>query len=440
MTRVAGISFVLLVALSACDGLGRPIVGTKPILDGGDDERCEVTPACAPVRAADPSSFIVSAEERTPPVRADCDADGVADAVDNCPGVPNADQDASACADANASCGRLHEGVANLAGADLRGCRLDEPLAAPAGLTLQGADLSCASLSIVAPDTAQAHTLDVSGANLGGATLAFDSAFAAVIVDLGRSELRGSFVRASGAVRLRARESVLANATLVLEPGGAAHDPSPALELTASDVDGSTIYEAPAPWPGRVRVERSSVRATTFDVSVLDLVASAVVGSNLGATDLFALDVELTASAVSVRYGAFSMCDLRDVIFARCEDLHLTGGVLEDVDVPLCEPDRLRIVEAAIVGARIAGGLHLVESDLGASILGGGPASVVHTEGADLDAVTICDLGAAAFRGGELRCVKCAADAFMGGTSVCLGGARVVERGCPAIELAPECP
>src|SRR5690606_33382644 len=282
----------LVLLLAACDGLGRPVVGTRPVPDGGDDRTCEVTPACVPVRSADPSSFMVPLERRTPPVRRDCDADGVDDERDNCIGVPNEEQDPRVCAAAAADCSRLLAGATNLAGADLRGCRIDA-LSAPAGLTLRGANLRCASLAFTMPEAAQMEALDVSQANLTGATLSFESE-AAIVVDLGRSELRDTFVRASGGVRLRARESVLASSTLVLEPGGRSHDPAPALELTASDVDSVAIYEAPAAWPGRVRIERSAMRATTLDVAVLDLVGGTVLTSNVGASELFALDVELT--------------------------------------------------------------------------------------------------------------------------------------------------
>ena len=430
----------LVLALTACDGLGRPIVGTQPIPDGGSDEACEVTPACVPVRTVDPGLFMIPAERLVPPVREDCDADGVTDAMDTCVGVPNERQGTQECAAARASCDALRSGSPDLAGADLRGCRIDEPLEVRPGLSLRGADLSCASLTIVEPAGAAPHVLDLTQANLTGASLAIESEVAPVIVDVGRSQLRDTFLRATGGVRLQARESVLANATLALEPGGSAFSSAPLLEITASDLDNCALHEAPSAWPGRVRIERSSMRATTIDVAVLELVGASVISSNLGASELFALDAELTSSAVSVGYGAMSMCELRDVIFARCEDLLLTGGMLQNIDVPLCEPDHLRIVEADVVDAHLAGGVWLIDSSLSASILGGGPTSTAHTTESDLDAVTICDLGAAAFEGGELRCVKCEADAFMNGTSVCLAGAHVIERGCPAIELAPECP
>ena len=57
----------------------------------------------------------------------------------------------------------------------------------------------------------------------------------------------------------------------------------------------------------------------------------------------------------------------------------------------------------------------------------------------ELDGVSLCDLGAAAIIGGEIRCVRCEEDAFMSGASVCVSGATIFERGCPAIELALTC-
>lgn len=433
--------WVLALVLLGCDGIGRPIVGNKPIVDGGEDEQCDVTPACRSLRTVEPAAFVVEPERLRPPVHADCDADGVPDAADNCPGVPNEAQAARACGASHRNCERLRNGETNLEGADLRGCRIDEPIVAPPALSFRGADLSCASITLTAtaPVDGSAHTLDVSGGKLEGTSLQVESGLAAVTVDLGRSELRNAFIRGSGGARLSVRESVLEAVTLALEPGGGVESSAPALEITECNVERSVVHEASGAWPGRVRVERSTVRDTTFDVAVLDLVGGLVQESSLGASELVALDVELTGSAVSARYGAFSMCDLRDVIFARCDDLHLMGGRLIDIDVPLCEPERFRVLEAEVIGANLAGGLWLIESRLASSVLGGGDASTTLTEGSELDAVTICDLGAAAFRGGELRCVKCDEHAFMDGTSVCLQGAHIFERGCPAIELAPEC-
>jgi hypothetical protein len=187
-------------------------------------------------------------------------------------------------------------------------------------------------------------------------------------------------------------------------------------------------------------VERSTVTSTTFEVGVLDLVGVTATISHIGAEELLALDSELTRTAVSTRYGAFAACHLRDVVFARCVDLHVAGGLVEAIDVPACEPDRFRIEEAEVLGARIGGGLWLVDGALASSAVGAGPSSALHTTEAELDAVTICDLGAGAFVGGELRCVKCEDDAFMNGSNVCLSGSRIFERACRALEFAPECP
>lgn len=73
------------------------------------------------------------------------------------------------------------------------------------------------------------------------------------------------------------------------------------------------------------------------------------------------------------------------------------------------------------------------------SILGADPTSFVQTEEATLEAVSLCELGTVEFRRTELLCVKCAEDAFMNEGSLCLSASSVHQRGCPALELAPEC-
>ncbi len=425
------------ILLAGCDGLGRGIVGPRPLVDAGADDQCDVTPACRPLRTVDPAALVIPDERLAPPRYADCDADGVEDEMDVCPGVPNEEQ-LDECAAARFACERLRAGDTNASYEDLRGCRIEEPIEVAPGFSLARADLSCSSFSFVA-SSAQGM-LDLTQARLTNAslTLSSDDAW---IVDATRAQLTGTFVRLAGGARLRGRDAVLTDARVVVEPGPAAGtDPSPAVELTAANVEASTFFEAPSAWPGRVRVERSTVRDTTFAVRVLDLVGPMPVqGSTLGAAELLGLDLELTTVRVRADYAAIAGSDLRDVVFATCDDLLITGSTVEDVDVPACEPDRFRIVESDVIGANLAGGFLIQGSYVGASVIGGGATTVGQTVESELDAVTICDLGAAAFRGGELRCVKCEEDAFMYGASVCLAGAHIFERGCPAIELAPEC-
>lgn len=424
------------VALAGCDGLGRPIVGTRPVRDGGTDESCEVTPMCRPIRTVDPSAFVVPPHRLAAAVYADCDQDGIADAVDNCPGVANEDQ-RDVCEVARAECERLRSGETGRAYADLRGCRLEGPTPVGQGFSLRGAQLQCAALSLVAVHDA---TLDLSQADLTRASLELESA-TAWVADATRARLRGTFVRLRGGARLRAPDAIVADASLVVEPSGAGGaDASPAVELTASDIEATVIFEARSAWPGRVRVERSNVRATTFDVAVLDVVTSMVTTSHVAADELVALDADFVSVGVRAPYAALSAVRLRDVVFAECADLHVAASELEDVDVPVCEPDRFRLIDTNARGVNFGGGARMTGGRLAASVVGGGPASVLLTEEAELDAVTLCDLGAAAFHGGQLRCVRCGEDAFMGGTTVCLSGAHIFERGCPAIEFAPECP
>ena len=61
------------------------------------------------------------------------------------------------------------------------------------------------------------------------------------------------------------------------------------------------------------------------------------------------------------------------------------------------------------------------------------------TGAAGAEHVTLCGQRAAVLRGGDLRCLRCGPEELGGGDLVCLEGTRIVERGCPQIELAPEC-
>lgn len=347
-------SILLVLMLTACDGgLGRPVVGIRPSPDAGENQPCDLAPDCVPVRTVEPSAFSVPAERRVPPTHIDCDDDGFDDASDNCPGVPNEEQDPLACAAAQTACDDLKNGATNLEGADLRGCRWEGEVLP--GFTLRGANLRCANLTLK-PTEELTEGLDLSSTDLTNASLSITSE-SALVVDLSHSQVSGAFVETSGGVRLRIEEAELAHATIVLAPGGTSHDPAPALELRASKLESCVIHETPGPWPGQVRVERSTVDRTAFDVVALDVVVGAFLGSTLGAEELFLLDVGIQSSAVSTGYGAISMARLRDVIFARCEDLQFRGGLLREVDVALCEPDRLRIDSSSILQSRFAGGL-----------------------------------------------------------------------------------
>ncbi|MCZ7687320.1 MAG: thrombospondin type 3 repeat-containing protein [Sandaracinaceae bacterium] len=213
----AALALTACLALVGCDGLGRPIVGTRPISDGGGDDSCDLTPMCRPLRAADPSALSVPLERLSPERFADCDDDGVGDAMDNCPGVPNEDQ-RDVCATARSACDRLRAGDTGSAYTDLRGCRIEEPLAVGVGFSLAEAQLDCASLTIVGPESAQPALLELGQASLRRASLTLESG-TPWIADASRAQLRGSFLRLRGGARLRAHEAVLSDARVVIEPG-----------------------------------------------------------------------------------------------------------------------------------------------------------------------------------------------------------------------------
>jgi uncharacterized protein YjbI with pentapeptide repeats len=129
----------------------------------------------------------------------DCDADGVPDMTDNCPGVPNPTQDASACATAVANCATINAGqTSDLSNADLRGCTISA-VPQPSRLNLRGADLSCATLSggfggegpVVDLTGAKMHRFSFNGIWVGGAT--FDQADMSEMMFTGQLLAESSF-------------------------------------------------------------------------------------------------------------------------------------------------------------------------------------------------------------------------------------------------------
>jgi uncharacterized protein YjbI with pentapeptide repeats len=440
MSRIACVVCALASLIAGCEGLGRGIVGQRPVSDAGDDERCTVSPACVALRSVPSSDFDVDPTRLEPELGGDCDGDAVPDDRDPCVGVPSLEA-GHECGAALDACARLAAGARDLRNADLRGCRIDAPIATPDELDLTGADLSCARLTLIAPSAGRSGVLPAQGVTWTNAVLTLEAPEGPWIAELDRTTLRRTLVRLRGSARLSATESIFEDARITVETAGRTVAPTaPAVELRTSNVAGSVLYEHPSAWPGRMRIERSTVQSTRFATQVLELVNTNVASSSLGGAELLALGGELAQSSVRVDYGAIAGTSVRDVIFAQCVELQVSAAVLQNVDVPACPAEHFRVESSEILDSRLAGGLDLVESTLRTSTIGGGPDTIVRTEEAELDVVTVCDLGAAAFYGGELRCVRCEEDAFMRGASVCVGGAELYERGCPAIELAPECP
>jgi uncharacterized protein YjbI with pentapeptide repeats len=434
MTNMRAI-LALTLGCFACDGIGAPIVGDIPVSDGGVDSRCSITPACREIRSVEPERFEIPEERRRLQPNDDCDGDGFLDAYDVCPAVPNGAQLEADCANARAACDRLRSGETDMALADLRGC--DAQIEAPEAMSLVHANLSCASISISYPD-GEAHAIDLSEAIVAGSSLEIDAAGAVAITADGTTFQR-SFLHLRGGARLRADRSVFDDVVLVAEPGGILGSTSPGIELIESDLGFVSLLEEEGNAPGRVRFDRSTIASSTISAQVLEINDGSMLNSFIDAAELFVLGVEMTGVAFRVGYGAFAAVDMTDAIFAQCSSMQFSASRLWDVDIPACEPEELRFDDTELRGANLGGGASMVGSDFAASIIGAGPSSALLSAGSTFDAVRICDLGAAAFIGGELRCVHCDADDFMDGNAVCVSGAELVERGCQSIEFATPC-
>jgi len=430
---------VALLALSAfaCDGVGRPIVGRTAEGDGGAPRSCEASPSCRAPRTLAADHFEVP---HAPPelLDGDCDEDLVDDTVDNCLGVPNPTQGPTDCDNARSACERLAMGSPSLQGADLRGCRLEAPVALSGSLSLRGADLRCADVTFVAEDGA---SVDLTDTVVTASRLRIE-AVRPVSVDTSRTTFTNSALALDGAARLVADSAIFEGSTLLIDPAGGvvvSGDGAAAVDIARSNFTQSTIWEAPSSQPGVIRLDGSTLTASAVDVRVLDLHRADVASSRIAAETLDAFEADVTVSQLRTARGSFASSTLNDVVFASCESLHLSDCEVAGSDFPLCPPEGLRTFRTELDGCTVAGGAELVQSQFFAGVIGGGEASTLVTRDSTVDGVRFCDLGAAAFRRGEIRCTHCGYDSFMGGAAVCVSGATLTERGCPAIELAPEC-
>lgn len=169
----------------------------------------------------------------------DCDADGVPDAADDCPGVPNADQaDANhdgvgdACEAAFANC-QLFTQVPfvprSYAGMDLRGCAIAPVLAgapdAGAPLDFRGANLTCAAMEATGAWNADFTNatmsrfnayVNVSGAGPSFSGAQLDDACFDGIADVAfdGTKLTGAWLRITGSGGTTFTGTDLTNATL----------------------------------------------------------------------------------------------------------------------------------------------------------------------------------------------------------------------------------
>lgn len=428
---------LVLLLLVGCDGIGRPIVGFVPVPDADVERTCEVQPACVDVRTVPEEDFELP--EVMPPFAPplDCDADQVNDPEDNCPGVPNPTQAPSECAAAANACARLRNGDLSLRDADLRGCLLDGPIALREDLDMTGVELGCSAITFVAEEPITLRLDEAIGSNVW---LRFEGPIA---LSVRRTTLDGSRVSLEGGASMSLDDSILRNTAVWLDPEAdipLTDGTAPNIDVRASSLELVTVREPSSARAARMRVDRSSITASTINVPSLDVISGPVVGSRLAATDLTLSEVEVNASSLRGDFVSISSATVSDVVFARCVDLRVSDSELADVDVPACEPERFRTLRTVITGSRVEGGLDMDTSELNASVLVGGPGTTFIERNSIVNGVQFCDaLTGGVFLQGEIRCAGCGYDAFMGGNAVCVSDTALFERGCPAIELAPSC-
>ena len=419
------VPWMLCLVLAGCDGFGGPIVGVRPEPDAGPPMSCELGPMCRPWRTVPPERFEPPSALAPP----DCDGDRVADGIDNCPGVPNATQQ-DACVDARLACERLAAGALALEGADLRGCEAEVALGAT--LSLAGADLRCARIRFT---EGHGGRLDLRGASVREASLEIR---AAVRVHADDALLMQASLTLGGGATLVAEDAILRAAHVRLEPSSVALEPPPALDLVRAQVFESVIEELDATRPGRIRMDECEVEDTLVVGPALEVIGGAWVRTSLAVGDVLVLGAELREAVIRADYAAFAGARVDDLVFDACGTVRFSGSDLSGVDVPPCD-GALILETVSAIDSRFGGDLRTVGGIIRVSVIGS-PGAAIDTHGTELEASRFCEPAAGRFVGGDLRCVKCGAHDFDDGRAVCLDGTRLFERGCPAIELAPECP
>ena len=431
-----------LLGSAGCEGgLGRPIVSARPEPDAGDDRVCEVGPMCRALRRLPPGHFDVPTAAATTPLL-DCDDDSVEDAFDNCLGVPNPTQAARACVSAHEACDRLRAGETALRNADLRGCIVEAPIEVTADLDLAGARIGCSHIVLRASD-GEPHGVDLSGAEIRSASIVLIGQATPLDADLSDATVREAELTIEGTASLHARGATLEGVAVYVLPAAEVvpleATPGGALDLSDTSLSLVTIHEAASSRAARIRIQDSTLSASTLNVQALSLVAVEASDSRIAASELHAQQLERRHGELLASTATIASSVLTDVVFDRCGDLRVTDCELGAVDIPACEPGHAEAYRTIFVGARLAGGLEVLECEIRGSVVGDGPSTSLVSRSSVLDGTTLCELGAAAFYGGEIRCTRCADDAFMGGRTVCVDGTALYERGCPAIELAPLC-
>ncbi|MGE0792193.1 MAG: hypothetical protein AB7S26_41355 [Sandaracinaceae bacterium] len=427
---------VALIALMGCrgSGLGRSVVDYRFDADGGMAV-CEGLPTCEPLRTE--ARVVVEIPPEPPPSSPllDCDADSVADSQDNCPGIPNPLQSAADCAAAQANCAALARGESLSESADLRGCQLADPVMVSADLRLHGAQLGCASLTLVAT---RPVTITIERAVVNGSRLDVEGPAA---IDVRDSELEASALRiADGATLLlsdsEARDTgVWVSPPTVVRPDAIGR---PGIDIVDSTLEATTIYEPPSSRAARVRMRGSDLLMSALVAPRVEAVASRIDVSRLVSVDLSMIGATLRTVDIETEVASIGGGALHDVVVTRCTDLTIASSVLDDVDIPDCAGGPAVLHESRVSDSRFGGGIALIETQLlRTSLLGDG--SDFFEQHATLDGVRFCGAYAGAtFLAGELRCTSCDATAFRPPT-VCATGVAMASVDCVAIQFADLC-
>jgi uncharacterized protein YjbI with pentapeptide repeats len=409
--------------------------------DAGEDRFCEVGPMCRALRRLPADHFDVPTSASSSVVF-DCDDDSVEDAFDNCLGVPNPTQAARACAGARAACDRLRAGETALSNADLRGCVLDAPIEMAADLQLSGARIECSHI-VLRASGGSPRRIDLSRAQIRSASLTLIGDATPLEASLSDATVRETELSTEGTASLRGLGATFEDVGVYVHPAAEVvaieRTPFGAIDLSDASLSRVTLYEGASSRAARVRIESSTLTGCALNVQALSLVAVEASESRIAASELSALQLALRMSEVRAEVATIASSTLTDVVFDTCGEMRVTDSELGAVDLPACELGYASAFRTVFVGARVAGGLEVRESEIRGSVIGDGPTTTLVSRASVLDGTTFCELDAAAFYGGEIRCTRCADDAFMSGRSVCVDGTALYERGCPAIELAPGC-
>lgn len=327
MNRATVSALVLHVFLSACDGIGLPVVNERTS-GGGDGVRCPIAP---PVCESD----LGSAPAQLPPPSTPIE-------LASCGGTPNP------CAESGPT----------------GNCTLSA--------TLQNETrfhgFACARAEFTAaPFTASARFDDLS---LDSAELVLTSDHP-VTIDFARAVLSKSRIELRGPITLRILAGSRLSETRIVEAASAVVTPSSrgaALELIETFTDAVVIGEL----RDRVEVIRSQLNRTQLFAAEVLLDTTTVVDVAVVTPELYAVQVQGRRLSLQAARATMSELTLYNMSVQRCDSMLIAGSNVFESSFGACT-DRLRIDRSAIADSVVAGNLDSNVSNWNSSALGVGP-------------------------------------------------------------------